>query len=75
MFNGQGPMGGEELLQSLGEAFHIPRRSRQNPAGKLIYLVDPRTREVCLLSSFLPCPWLATWLPIILGRLIVIASG
>ena len=56
MLTVQGPMGGEELLQSLGEAFHIPRRSRHNPAGKLIYLVDPRTREVCLVSSFPPCP-------------------
>lgn len=60
VFDLQGPCGGEELLQSIGDTFNIPRRTRDNPGGKLIYLVDPRTREVAAFT-FLPCSCAATW--------------
>jgi len=49
--NWLGPRGGEELLQALGDAFHIARRTRAHPSGKLIYLLDPRTREIVDIDS------------------------
>ena len=57
VFDLQGPCGGEELLQSIGDTFNIPRRTRDNPGGKLIYLVDPLTREVAAGRSTKPLPW------------------
>ncbi len=49
--NWLGPRGGDELLQALGDAFHIARRTSDHPSGKLIYLLDPRTREIVDIDS------------------------
>jgi hypothetical protein len=45
---------GEELLEELAAAYSIKRRSETNGSGKLIYLVDPLSREVQLEATSSP---------------------